>query len=502
MASSSGELVIKDFRTGIGPSPHLGFGDMRNLDISTIPGIARLNYASSNTSGTALSDYPIQIVRNPQAAASDLFALDASGALYISRDSGTTWSSLTGFGTASQALNIQVWENYLFLATTNKLHVCGPVSSATAWTNNWQTIDSDEEFHPMLWSVNDGNLYGGALNFVFSVSKASTTEDFWPTGGATSYTFTQRALDLPGGPSTTTYRVKCLEELGNNLMIGTDHIANSQDRSTMNDGAIFPWDRTSSSFGQPIVFNKNGVNQMKVINEVLYVNAGTDGKYYQLTGGRYSPVVNLPQTIVNLDAGRFLRNNPNAITQFQDKLLFGMSPGATATDIGGFGVWSLDVKTGVLNFEHSISTGNMGDTSAVRIGSILPLKDDRLLIGWKDGATAGIDVTGTGRYGSYRGYFDSPFYQVGTPLEKREFTQIEFQLVEPLATGQGVKLSYRTNLSASFTTIGTYDYATLGAVQSHNAVADIPACEFVQIRVALTCAGTNASPQLRTVTLR
>ena len=48
----------------------------------------------------------------------------------------------------------------------------------------------------------------------------------------------------------------------------------------------------------------------------------------------------------------------------------------------------------------------------------------------------------------------------------------------------------------------TYDFATLGAVQSHNAIATIPACEFVQIRVALTCVGTNASPQLRTVTLR
>lgn len=508
--SNSTDLVIKDFRLGIGPSPHLGFGDMRNVDISTKPGIVRANYASVLSSATAIQGNVTQIISNIRDR-TEYFSIDENGSLYQSNDSCATWHTVTGYSATANGggLGIQIWEDYLFYARPAGLDLYGPLTNGPSanWYNAWNSIGSDNLYHPMLWSKNDNKLYGGASFHIFSVEKTSSAIDFSPTGGATSYTFTQEALDLPGSSSDIgSYRVKCLEELGNNLMIGTSLVTRSlNDIKKQNDGLIFPWDRSAVSFGQPLSLDKQEINQMKVIDSVLYVNAGRDSIWYKSNGVQVTPVATLPDGIVNLDSGRYLANSPNAIAFHMNRLFFGVTPGATASSdaaVDGVGVWSVNPTTGVLVFEHAISTGNMGSTSNVKIGSILPFTKDRLLIGWKDGATAGIDLTGTGRYDGYESYMDTAYYQVGTTLNKREFTQLEFQLVKPLATGQGVKISYRTDLSASFTVIGTYDFSTLGAVSSHNAVADIPACEFVQLRIALTCAGTSASPELRIVTLR
>ena len=43
MPKEISQLVINAPRTGIAQSPHIGVADVRNLDITTIPGIAQLN---------------------------------------------------------------------------------------------------------------------------------------------------------------------------------------------------------------------------------------------------------------------------------------------------------------------------------------------------------------------------------------------------------------------------------------------------------------------------
>jgi len=118
--------------------------------------------------------------------------------------------------------------------------------------------------------------------------------------------------------------------------------------------------------------------------------------------------------------------------------------------------------------------------------------------------TYGIDLNSATSYDyttDYSGYFESPIYQVGTPLQPRQFTELEFQLAKELATGEGIQIKYRVNLTDSFTTIGTYTYTSLGAVTSHNAVADIPACEFIQVRVELNGTATT-TPQFKYLTLK
>jgi hypothetical protein len=118
--------------------------------------------------------------------------------------------------------------------------------------------------------------------------------------------------------------------------------------------------------------------------------------------------------------------------------------------------------------------------------------------------TYGIDLASATSFSyttSYGGYFESPLYTVGTPLVKRQFSQIEWQLAKELATDQGIRVKFRVNLTDSWTTIGTWTYAMLGAVISQNTAVNIPDCEFIQIRVELL--GTSSSsPEFKTLILK
>lgn len=48
-------IQIRDFQKGIGASPHVGFGDMRNIDISNVPGVAKINPGMWQHSATPVS---------------------------------------------------------------------------------------------------------------------------------------------------------------------------------------------------------------------------------------------------------------------------------------------------------------------------------------------------------------------------------------------------------------------------------------------------------------
>lgn len=487
MADNS--LTIQAPRTGIGQSAHVGIEDVRNLDIDVVPGVAQLNTIMAKKSGTTVDAQIKWIVRDPVTIA-NIFALDSNGSVYNSTDSGATWAELSDRGGTGQGLAI--WKDYLFVAETTTIDVYGPLSGGAGWTDNWKTIDTDSDWHPMLVSKNDSKLYGGAGRFVFSIEENSG-QTFAP-GTAGTYTFTQQALDLP-----SPFKIKCVEELGNNLMLGTWQGTNVYD---IRSAVIFPWDRSSVSFGQPIDMAEYGVHALFNAGNYLIVLAGIEGTVFKSDGVNAYPIARLPQ---NLSGGKYLEWYPGAICSFKNKIFVGVGNGGS-TAIDGIGVYSIQQtgKGNILNLEHLVSTLSDGTSNPCKISALLPVSRDTLLTGWRDNATYGIDLSSSTSYAytiDYSGYFDSPIYVVGSIKGKRTFESIEFQLGKSLATGEGIQFSYRTNLTDSFTTVGTYTFSNLGAIISHFAPASIPLCETLQIRVALLGTSTT-TPQFKSLTLR
>lgn len=489
-------LIIKAPRQGIAPSPHVGFGDMRNLDIFDKPGIVRLNKILEKKSSTTVDAQVKWIVKNP-AAPTNLYALDSNGVVYYSADSGDTWTELSDREGAGQGL--AVWKGYLLVMEGDKIDVYGTLAATEAgggsWTDDWQSLpENDGLWQPTLVSKLDGHLYIGAGRYLAKLEE-DAGQNFAP-GTSSTYTYTSQQLTLPED-----YRVKCLAEQGNNIMIGTWMGTNIYDNKIAD---IFPYDGTSESYNDPVQLNENGVNAMINIGGNLYILAGIDGKVYKSNGVQAWVVGQIPLSIANIEGGNYLEPYPGAIMHFKSKLYFAVN----SQDTDGMGIYSLlETSSGnILNFEHFISTETTGGTNPLIIGALLGVTRDQFVAGWRDNATYGIDKLSTTSYAystDYSGYFESPLYEVGTYLNPRQFPTMEFKLARELTSGEGIRVKYRENLTDSFKTVGTYDFAEIGSGRTSHYVksTNIPEVEQIQVRVELL-GDSNSTPEFKEIILR
>ena len=366
------DLVINAPREGISLSPHVGFGDVRNLDIGSVSGIVKLNNILVEKSSTTVDATVNWIVRDPDTSA-NIFALDSNGVLYKSADSGATWAEISDRDGVGQGLAV-MW-GYVFVFEVTTIDVIK--ISDNSVTSNWQTIGTDSLWHPAFVSKNDSKIYFGCGRYVGSIEQVGT---FAPgdsgTYKVTLGTSANNCLDLP--PS---YRIKCIEELGNNLMLGTWQGTAVTD---IRIADIFPWDRSSVSYGQPIVLDDYGVHAMKNVGNSLIVLAGISGTIFRCDGSNAYIIGQLP---MDLSGGKYLEWYPGALCNYKNKAFFGVGNGGT-TVIDGMGVYSLQ-QTGqgnILNYEHMMSTENMGTTSA-KITALLPVTRDTILVAWRSGDT-------------------------------------------------------------------------------------------------------------------
>lgn len=584
MAKST-DVVFENFQNAIADSPHMGFADIRNLDVTSKPGVALLNFVpqmitpapvsvtftadsttdiltltsstlrwnghgatkravtvsssgslptglsaattywaidvtsstlklattrlnaeaataidlTSNGTGTlTITTIDIGLVKFFASDATHIFGQDTNGRVW--EFSASDWYLLSGNTlTNSNAQGLAIFQNYLFAFRSRLVDVYGPFSSAEgsrAWQNDWQILTAstgDSNPHVALTGKDD-ILYFADRNTTSGVPYIGSIQHigtFDPTNAAT-FTFTPIALTLPAYKTIT-----CLDELGVNLMIGTS------------GREIYPWDRTSTSFlvNQTIVAGETNIQAMRTLNNVLYFAAGTRGSIYFTVGSITRLLRRLPTSITGIP---FNTVTISSMIAHKGKIFF------TVGVKGASGVYSLDISTGQLIFEHRITTspidasaytGTYG-TIAVTFGSLYSNGAESLIIPWKDvdNTLYGIDNTlyiNYYYYPTYAGYFDSDLREVGSNSSPRTFSNVIMELDKPLASGEGIKLSYRKNLSDAFTLMATFDYATYAAEQSFIAAAPITDASFVQIRMEMTVAvTTSSSPELRTIILQ
>lgn len=463
------------------------------MDISALPGVAKLNFKLAKQSSTIVTNLPLWQRRNPLNPA-EIWALDNAGVVYKSANSGASWAVVSGNTiSASAGQGLAIFKDYLFVARKTAIDVYGPLSISPSWTNAFLAIDSDDTWHPMLPSKLDGKLYGGAGRFIFSVEEV--LGQVFDPGNSATYVFTAQALDLPPNK-----RIKTFYEQGDDLVSGTWMGSAITD---FKSATLYPWDRSSPSFGQPIELEENGINAAICVENVAYIVAGIGGAVYQCNGYQAALIAKVPEYVTQIDGGGFLLPLPDAIMYHKGKIYFGVGG---SLNLDGGGIWSLDISTkrNVLNYENIISTGSTANTSGLLIGSLLSLTREVFQVGWEDFPNSGIDLISTSSRvaSSYGGKIESAAYEVGSNLIKKQFQRIEFLLSSVLLTGQGVKLEYRIDLASAWVLIGTYDFAAIGAVRSHSAKTNIPACEIIQIRASVTVGtATSKSPELKSVTL-
>lgn len=413
-----------------------------------------------------------------------LYALDENNVVWYYDTTYSNWFVLGGKGNGSGAgYGMALWKDYLFVFRATTIDVWGPISGTPAWTTSWQTITT-ASFHPSLVGQDD-ILYIGCGRYVASVME-NTGQTFAPGTGAT-FTWSAQALDLPSEYSITT-----MVELGTNLLLGTEH-------SYLYKARIYPWDRISSSFGLPVDIQENGVKQMININNLVYVMAGKKGHFYVTDGTSAKEYRDIPPSLIGSDVSTEanLITYPYAILNIKGHLHTGF--GVIGNTLTNMGVYAFGEKA-TLSLANTISTGYTGGTTNdIHIGALSNKANNAYWVSWQDGTTYGIDaVSETLRYTTYTAFFETGFYQIGTKRQPKTLQFFEILLARELSTGQGVRLSYRVNKTDAYTVIGTFDYATHGALHSYVIDNSTVLADQIQFKVELT--STNAtSPELRSL---
>lgn len=435
-----------------------------------------------------------KFVVNPEASGSyyNYYTMDSEGQLWVQY--GNIWVHLPG-NDSNDGRGLVIWKNYLFAGGGGQVDVYGPltaVGNTATWTKNWQNFAEAAFYYPSIASI-DGKLYIGSGRYVASLSE-NTGQTFAPGNGAT-FTWNAQALDLPNNE-----RVSTLEDFGTSLMIGTETYGGG-------DTHIYPWDRVSASYDLPIKTNESGVKLMIAFNNRLYFTCGTSGIFYVSDGLNVTEAFRVPKYPFGFTnpVNSALYFYTDSIMIHNNKLYFGVYNVTSST--GGTGIWSFDPKTGRLNYEYKASSGVathqarvLGLISTSSLGFFAGFYDESKDISYRyfiDSINSNVyKLTG------YGANFETQLLRVGTTRRKRTFKEIEITFAKELATGQGIKLYYRENLTDSYTLIDTVDFTTFGAISAKSLLPPNLFFEKVQFKVEITTASnTTSSPELTSILL-
>lgn len=451
-------LRINNWHLGVGKSPYVGFAEMRNIDLSK-EGCVQPSWIGTKRTGTQITARVQKIIYGDK-----LYALDAAGKIWSSVD-GTTWTEITGH-TATAISSIEYWKGYLFYFTrpsSSVVTVQVYSGSGTTWgTTWWSTVGSSKIDYTNIATCvgRDDRLYFGIGNVIHSVNEKAGQNFVYTDSG--TYTQNTAVLDLPEDSP-----IVDIEELDTKLMIAAGN-------------KIYPWDRTSSTFNLALVISEGTVNSLVTGNGLLYINAGKRCSFLVTNGSDVRLLKELPTHLffegVNITATVY----PNASMFKDNKVYFGISSFGTFTGTYQYGVWSYHTLTGALVQESKPSTNDVSATSVqIEIGALwgsvnITNTIECYYMGFRivdstNGNSYGIDEIGASRYTKtdvFTSWIVTPLYLVGTRNNPRNFSVVSWTVGKELSSTSNVKISWRKNLTDTFTAVREWD--TSGAFHTYD----------------------------------
>lgn len=471
-------ITGSDLYKGMADSAYFGISEIRNMDITTTPGIAKIAPKMTKVSGNVVTQLITCWDTDP--VSGTVWAMGESGQCY--RYSAGTWSTVSGF-TGSSVKGAIVYKDYFIVACNSGSNTAvqkyGPLSGSPAWSSSViNTGSTTSENVPMLVSPVD-ILYMGTNQYVASMTS--------PTGSVT-----EGICVIP-----SKYQITTLDQVGTTVMIGTKQSLGGT------ISYVFPWDRVNINPNIPIPLNGAGVRQSKALGNILYAVSGNGGTVNVTNGSSAQEIKRL--SMFNASPNDSIRLEPSAISVMNGGLLIGAGKTATSDDQRPVGIfyykdngpsakaWSYFVPS------HGLD-GSAGQ--ACRVGAVLGIGDAQFLASWYDGTNYGVDLFDTTRrYDSYSAYFVSPVWQVNNVVDKTALSRIEFKFAKKLAVSQGIRIEYRESIEDSWTLLGTWDYATNGASRDGFMSFGYSKPD-LQVRVSLTTGTSNdLTPELVSLTI-
>ena len=210
------------------------------------------------------------------------------------------------------------------------------------------------------------------------------------------------------------------------------------------------WAGTSPTFDYFEDITAGGPNALASYRNQLVGVYGNRGSIY--TGSK--PLTKITDEIPKLARGKKVEVYPGAITEYEERLLVGVSAvtdDATGLEQGVYEFGSQSEATPLaLNFPYTISTGTTQATT-LKIGCVKAFGKD-LYIGWRDNSTYGVDKVALGDNAAATGSWETRLLDKSMPKDQN-FQAIKVRVTfEALTTGQSVTPKYKLDRAASFTT--------------------------------------------------
>lgn len=389
----------------------------QGLDFRTDPDLLQAQYVMSKDSSTNVTGLIKWFAQNN----TTIYAYADDGKIHSNASS---WTSLRTVSNSS-GQGLAVFNDYLYYAQNSQLGRYGALSGAPAFTDNYQTLDTDTLWHPCKVFLN--KLCVGHARKIATLDSSGT--------------WTDAAITLPIG-----WKIKSLEVKGDLLHIGAWQGTAITDFEI---GAIFTWDGTSTTWNSVEVINESGVNALFNQNDTLYISAGTRGNIYQYAGGKFYKVKRIP----NVGSGKVAEIYPGAMTGFNGIFHIGMAGSTTSTTLPqGVYTWGQVEKNYpvVLNFDYPISTGTTTGTS-LSIGAVYGASPTKLYVGWKDGSSYGIDLISTSTLQTTTVY-ESLIFDGNKPYIPKFFKEVRI-LHKPFVASESITVKYKVDRATSYTTI-------------------------------------------------
>lgn len=391
------------------------------LDFKTDPDLLQANLAMASDSSTNVTGKIKWFAHYDKAGTKTYFAYDDGGKIYSDASS---WTSIKTVS-SSAGQGMAIFGDYLYFASSTVLGRYGDLSGTPTFTDSYQTLTADANWHPMKVFLNFLCIGNG---------RTLATLD-------SSLNWDASQITLPVG-----WKIKSLEVKGDLLYIGCWKGTNITD---FEQGALFSWDGTSTTWNSVEFINESGVNALLNQNDTLYVWAGTRGNIYQYVGGKFYKIKKVP----NIGNGKYAEVWPGAVTSFNGNILFGMAGLTDSTTLKqGVYSWSQAEKNYpmVLNYEYSNSL--LSQTGAtVAVSALYAASPIKLYQGIKDNTTYKIDALSSSTIYTSAVY-ETLVYDAGDVYRTKIAKYIKVYTA-PFTASESVSVAYKVDRAASWTTL-------------------------------------------------
>lgn len=467
---------IKDWQNGMAQSCHLGFEEIRGLDVFTVPGEMTVNYKLANTSISSstptagIPATPLQIINGAKVGSGtlDFWLISLSGIW-----SGSSIKSGTFYHLCSYKKQLICSKSgYLsgYNGTTfydDKIAIDGP---------DFMLSSLDDTLY-----ISSGPISNNRINKVYE--KAGQTFNI---NSSLTYTVELNVLVLPEDMN-----IVCMVDFGTYIAIACNSIYN------YNKAYVYLWDGEATSASNRVVINGGNINAMIAKNNKLFCQVGNKGEWYISDGTSAEQFAKMPESFLTYSGAFNVYRNG---LDFNEKgnIIFGIKQSTSGSNgLTPNGVFELNTENGKISFSNVATCGVGTSADPTSIDCLCFDVFRSYTVGWSyNNATFGIDDSSTLRITSYSAFVASPFYQLGSSISDKvaKIKGFEIHLTKNLPTGCGLKMYYRTTQGGTWVAWGlkmTTDKSIFWQTTGLDSIRNI------QFKLEVTTpSGSNATPNI------